>query len=192
MNIFVISRAGIAADAAELESALTRLRSFEEQACGSAARWLHSYALRQADGRFGLVCVFEADGVHTLERHAAHTALPAQEIVPVAFRVPVRPFAPTRVYLIRRRAFCTGADALDQHTAFARRIADEQMARQVSGLHTYAVHESDGTLGTFCLYQAIGPQALRDHAERSGLPVDAIVPVLGRIVFREEARSQVA
>jgi len=190
MQTHVVYRPGIAASAAEFDAALMRLRSFEEQAPMLPARWLHSYALREADGRFGLACVFEADSVPALERHAARIGLPAAEILPVTATVQVRSFAPTRVYLIRRRSFWPGAAELDRSAALSRRIGDEEMAREVSWLHSYAVRESDGTLGTVCLYQAVSPAALRDHARRCAMPADEIVPVLGRIVYRDDPRPQ--
>lgn len=192
MQIHVVLRPDIAASASELGAALMRLRSFENQAHAPSARWLHSYVLREADGRFGLACTFEADGVPAVERHAAQTGLPAAEVLPVVATLHVRAFAPTRVYLIRRRNFWSSAAALDRSAALSRRIGDEQMASEVSWLHSYAVRESDGTLGTVCLYQAVSPAALRDHARRCAMPADQIVAVLGRIVYRDDPRSQPA
>jgi hypothetical protein len=189
MQTHIVHRPGIAASAAELDAALTRLRIFEEAAM-PAARWLHSYASRQADDRFGLICVFEADGATALERHAELTGLPAAEILPVAALLRVQPFAPTKVHLVRRRSFWPSAAELDSSATVARRIADEEMAREVSWLHSYAVRESDGTLGTVCLYQAVSPAALREHARRCAMPADEIVPVLGRIVYRDDARPE--
>jgi hypothetical protein len=190
MQTYVVSRPGIADGAAALDAALMRLRAFEEEPHALQARWMHSYALRQADGRFGLACVFQADSVQTLERHAGLTELPAQEILPVAATVPVRPFAPTMVYLIRRRASWKTAAELSQSAAISRRVGDEDMPRQVRWLRTYAVHEHDGSLGTVCVYQAVSPEALREHAARVGMPADEITPVLGRIVFREDPTPQ--
>lgn len=190
MHTHVVHRPGIAAGAAELDAALTRLRSFEDRPSTLPARWMHSYALREPDGRFGLVCVFQSDSVQTLERHADLTELPAREILPVAATLLERPFAPTMVYLIRRRAFWKTAADLKQSAAFARRIGDEDMPRQVSWLRSYAVHEADGTLGTVCVYQAVSPEALREHAARVGMPADEITPVLGRIVFRDDPAPQ--
>jgi hypothetical protein len=186
MQTYLVRRVGIAADARELDAALTRLRSFEEQPSALPARWLHSFALREADGRFGLACVFEADGVQTLHRHADSIRLPASEVLRVTSTRVVRPFAPTMVYLIRRRNFWITPAELDRSNTASRRIADEEMARELSWLRSYAVREDDGTLGTVCLYQSVDPQALRKHAERVGMPADEITTVIGRIVFRDD------
>jgi hypothetical protein len=190
MQTYFVRRPAIAATAAQLSAALTRLRSFEDRPRALKARWIRSYALREADGRFGLACVFQSDGVRTLERHAEVTRVTAQEILPVTATVPVRPFAPTMVYLIRRRNVWKAAAEFERSAAISRRIGDEEMAREVSWLRTYAVTESDGTLGAVCIYQAVDAQALRKHAARVGMPADEIMPVIGRIVFREEAPEQ--
>ncbi|MFT3957217.1 MAG: DUF4242 domain-containing protein [Piscinibacter sp.] len=186
-HTYLVRRDSVAASASELDAALTRLRSLEEQAIADLdARWLHSYALREADGRFGLACVFRADTVATLRRHAMLADLPAREIVQVHSTQLLRRFAPTKVYLVRRHGIAADAAQFERRLATARRIADEDMPRQLSWLHSYVLHEDDGALGTACLYQAVDPGALREHALRAGLPADEITPVFGRVVFREE------
>lgn len=192
MHTYVVHRPGIGASAAELDAALTRLRAFEEKPHALQARWLHSYALRQPDSRFGLACVFQADSAQTLRQHAEQTQLSVQEILPVAATERVRPFVPTLVYLIRRRSFWPTAADLDRSAEVARRVGDEEMPRQVSWLRSYAVQEHDGTLGTLCLYQAVSPEALREHAARVGMPADEITPVVGRVVYRDDPKPQAA
>lgn len=188
MQIYLLRRRGVAAGAKKLAAALTRLRSLEEDSPALQARWLHSYALREVDGRFGLACVFQADGVRTLRQHAELARLPADEILPVT-SVQVRCFAPTMVYLIRRRnVWKTPAD-LDRSAEVSGRVSNDEMARQVSCLRTYAVREDGGALGSICLYQAVGPEALREHAARAVMPADEITPVIGRIVFREHLQT---
>jgi hypothetical protein len=141
--------------------------------------------LREAQGGFGLACVFEADDADALQRHAHSVQLPADEILRVDATVDVRPFAPALVHLVRRRRGWRTAAELDRAAALAGRMADEQMARQLSWLRSYAVVEADGSRGTWCLYQAVDADALAEHAARTGVPADEITPVLGRIVFRD-------
>jgi hypothetical protein len=184
---YVVRRPGIAADTHELSTALVRLRSFEESTSTLPARWLLSCALREADGRLGLACVFQADDARTLRRHAALTRLPAVEILPVAATLVVRALAPSRVYLVRRRGFWKTDAELAHSAAQARRVGDHEMPTRVCWLRSYAVREADGTLGTWCLYQSVDAQALMEHAARAGIPADEITPVLGCHVFRDDA-----
>lgn len=192
MQTYLVRRPGIAADASELGAALARLRAFEERPHSLPARWLRSYALREADGRFGLACVFQSGSVHTLERHAELIDVAAREILPVTATVPVRRLAFTMVYLIRRRHCWKNAADHDASAALSRQVGDEQAPRGVSWLRSYAVREHDGTLGTVCIYQAVGPEALRKHAVRVGLPADEITPVIGRVVYRDYPNEQPA
>lgn len=190
MQTYFVRRPGIASTGAELAAALTRLRAFEDESSALNARWMHSYALRETDGRFGLACVYEADSVQTLMLHAEQTRVRAQEILPVSATVFMRPFAPTMVYLIRRRNFCKTPADFERSPVVSRRIGDEEIAGDVRWLRTYGVKENDGTLGTVCIYQAVDSDALRQDATRVGIPADEIIPVLGRIVFREDTLRQ--
>ena len=58
----MVRRRGVAAGARELKAVLTRLQTFEDIPHVLPARWLHSYALREADGSCGLACAFDAAG----------------------------------------------------------------------------------------------------------------------------------
>ncbi|MGY4828172.1 nickel-binding protein [Sphaerotilaceae bacterium SBD11-9] len=189
MHTYFVRRAGIAANAAELDAALMRLRSFEETPHALPAQWLHSYVLLEPDGRFGLACVFQAEGAAPLVEHARRCRLPAREILSVAGLEIARTFAPALVHLVRRRKAWASMAELERSYASARRVGDEDMARQVIWLRSYAVREDDGSLGSVCLYQAIEPAALGEHAARAGVPADEIRPVMGRIVFLEPQRG---
>lgn len=189
MPSYLVRRPGIAANAYELDAALMRLRADAEQAGAAQAQWLHSYAVLEADGRLGLACVFRADSDALLRQHAAATRLPAAEIVALAQTLMGRPFAPSLVYLVRRRRAWAAAPDFERSAALARRVAAEQMPSQVVWLHSHVVREDDGTLGSVCLYQAVDAQVLAEHAARCAIPVEAITPVIGRIVFRNETLS---
>lgn len=190
MQLHVVRRAGIARSAAELDAALLRLRSFEEAQHALPASWLHSYALREPDGRFGLACVLQAEGAADLVEHARRCQLPAHEVLPVAVMQVERAFAPTFVHLVRRRrAWATPAE-FDRGVAAARHVAEDEMPREVSWLRSYTVREADGGLGSVCLYQGVDAEALARHARRAGLPADEVLPVLGRVVFREAQRER--
>jgi len=189
MHTSFLRRPGIAATVAGLEAALTRLRVHEETAAVPLARWQHSYALREAGGSFGLACLAAAESADAIRRHAECTAVSLAEQHPVVATLVERAFAPTRVFLIRRRSFWPTLAELDDTAAAARRVG-AQMATEVSWLRTYVVRENDGLLGTVCLYQSVAPEALVRHAARVGMPADEIVPVIDRIVYRPDPQEQ--
>ena len=195
MQTYVVRRHGVASTAAELDAALTRLRAFEESPGALIARWIRSYALREPDGRFGLACVFQADGVRALEQHAERTGVAAQAILPVVATAVMRPFAPTMVYLVRRHQFGSAAAGRGQHGPAAHHVDDDApTARSVRWLRTYAVQDADGSLGTVCIYRSADAATLSEHIACIGTPAAEITPVIGRIVFREDPplRSSIA
>jgi hypothetical protein len=166
VQTYLLRRPAVAATAHQLDVALMRLRAFEESPAARCARWLHSYALRDADGRLGLACLFEADSIDSLQWHARITELPPSEILAVERTLERRPFAPTGVHLVRRRRrWATAADA--------------ERACCEGCLRSYVVREDDHTLGCICLCR------FADLHATATAPADEITPVLGRVVCRE-------
>jgi len=63
------------------------------------------------------------------------------------------------------------------------------MADRVRWIRSYVVKESDGRLGTFCLYEARDPESIREHARCVGMPGDAIFPVVTTVVVRPDPQQ---
>jgi hypothetical protein len=86
--------------------------------------------------------------------------------------------------IIRRGGWRTGAE-LD--AAAARSTATgEQMADEIRWIRSYVLDEGAGGRGTVCIYEASGPEPIRAHAARAGLPVDEVVPVAATVVVRPD------
>ena len=90
MDTYVILRRGGWADGPELETAAARSTE-EGDKDDSGVRWIRSYVLAESDGRVDTVCIYQAESPEAIERHAAAADLPADEIIPVADTVVVRP-----------------------------------------------------------------------------------------------------
>jgi len=58
---------------------------------GSGVRWIRSYVLSEDSGELGTFCVYEGDSPETIRAHAEAAGLPADEIIPIADTVIVRP-----------------------------------------------------------------------------------------------------
>ena len=54
-------------------------------------RWIRSYVLEEDGGAVGTVCVYQATSPEAIREHASRADLPADEIIPVADTVLVRP-----------------------------------------------------------------------------------------------------
>jgi len=91
-----------------------------------------------------------------------------------------------QTYAILRRGGWRSPQDLQEAAARSRRVGEQEMSDQVRWIRSYALAEEDGTVGTVCVYQATGQEAIREHAGRAFLPVDEIVPVADTVVIRED------
>jgi hypothetical protein len=60
------------------------------------------------------------------------------------------------------------------------------MSDDIRWIRSYVIDEGDGRLGTVCIYEASSPEAIRDHAQRAGLPADEIIPVADTVIVRPD------
>jgi hypothetical protein len=91
MQTYVILRRSGWKTPEELEAAAIRSQRVGDEEMPDDVRWIRSYALAEEDGRVGTVCVYQATSPEAIRRHAERAELPADEIVPVADTVIVRP-----------------------------------------------------------------------------------------------------
>lgn len=97
-----------------------------------------------------------------------------------------------KTYVIRRRNAWKSAAELEMTASRSARIGNEEMPDEVRWIRSYVVEETDGTLGTVCIYLATGPEAIRDHAGRVGMPADEITPVANTVIVREDPVAEAA
>ena len=89
------------------------------------------------------------------------------------------------LYVIRRRGNWANADELE--TAAAKSTAEgEKMSDEVRWIRSYVVQEEDGRLGTVCIYEGVSPEAIRRHADNTGMSADEITPVVDTVIVRED------
>jgi hypothetical protein len=90
MQLYGIHRRNGWASPADLETAAGRSTE-EGDKEGSGVRWIRSYVLAEESGELGTFCVYEADSPEAIRAHAEAAGLPADEIIPIADTVIVRP-----------------------------------------------------------------------------------------------------
>jgi thiamine biosynthesis protein ThiC len=89
-------------------------------------------------------------------------------------------------YVILRRGGWRTPEDLQAAAARSTAVGDEQMPDDIRWIRSYVMAEDDGTLGTVCIYQASGPEAIRAHADVADLPVTEIIPVADTVVVRPD------
>jgi thiamine biosynthesis protein ThiC len=90
-----------------------------------------------------------------------------------------------KTYVILRRNGWANPD--DAQAAGARSsVEGEAMSDDIRWIRSYVLAESDGSIGTVCIYEANSEQALRDHTARAELHLDEIVEVADTVVVRPD------
>jgi Protein of unknown function (DUF4242) len=93
--------------------------------------------------------------------------------------------------IMRRRGWATRQE-LDEAGERSNRVREGEMAGEMRWVRSYFVREEDGMLGTICIYEADGPDAIREHARRADLPADEILPVSETVVVRPDPEPSAA
>jgi hypothetical protein len=88
-------------------------------------------------------------------------------------------------YVILRRSGWRTADDL-RVAAERSTVEGERMSDDVRWIRSYVTAETDGRVGTVCIYQASSPEAIRRHASAADLPVDEIVKVADTVLVRPD------
>ena len=95
-------------------------------------------------------------------------------------------------YVILRRSGWQSPAELQEAAARSSQVGDEEMADDIRWIRSYVLEEGGGTVGTVCVYQASSPAAIREHAERAGLPVDEIISVADTVIVRPDPEAAAA
>jgi thiamine biosynthesis protein ThiC len=90
-----------------------------------------------------------------------------------------------KTYAILRRNGWTSTAELEAAAARSTQRGEE-MSDDIRWIRSYVLDESDGTVGTVCIYEASSPEVIRKHAAAADLPVDEIIAVADTVVVRPD------
>ena len=86
--------------------------------------------------------------------------------------------------ILRRHGWATPADL---EAAAARSKAEgDKMSDDIRWIRSYVTAETDGSVGTVCIYQGSSPEKVREHARRAGLPADEVIEVADTVIVRPD------
>ena len=91
-----------------------------------------------------------------------------------------------KTYVIRREQVWQNGEELEATAARSKEVAESDFPEDISWIRSYVIAEPGGTLGTVCIYQASGPEAVREHAGRVDMPADEILEVADTVVIRPD------
>lgn len=95
-------------------------------------------------------------------------------------------------YVILRRGGWRSPEELQAAAARSGDVGDNEMSEDIRWIRSYVLAESDGGLGTVCIYQASSPEKIREHATRAGLPADEIIAVADTVLVRPDPQPAAA
>lgn len=90
------------------------------------------------------------------------------------------------LYMIRRREAWSTPAELEQAAARSTAVAESEFPDSISWIRSYVVEETDGGLGTVCIYEASDPEAVRSHAGKVGMPADEVLHIADTVVVRPD------
>ncbi len=91
-----------------------------------------------------------------------------------------------KTFVILRRSGWRSPEELQEAAKRSTAVGDGEMKDEVRWIRSYVMDEEGGSLGTVCIYEATGPEAIRRHASLADLPVNEIVPVADTVIVRPD------
>jgi hypothetical protein len=88
-------------------------------------------------------------------------------------------------YVILRRSGWRSPQELQAAAARSTSVGEE-MPDDIRWIRSYVLEEEGGSVGTVCIYQASSIEAVHEHAQRAGLPVDEVIAVADTVVIRPD------
>jgi len=91
MDTYAIRRRNAWKSPEELEQVAARSKEVADNDFPTDVRWIRSYVIAEEDGTLGSVCIYQATSPEAIRQHAHRVGMPADEILPVADTVVIRP-----------------------------------------------------------------------------------------------------
>jgi len=94
-----------------------------------------------------------------------------------------------QLYAIRRRSAWADAAELGIVAKKSAHVGDNEMPDRIRWIRSYVIAEPDGRFGTICIYEASDPAAIREHADKVGMPCDEIETIADTAVIRPDPKA---
>ena len=92
-------------------------------------------------------------------------------------------------YAILRRSGWESPGDLQEAAERSTKVGNEDMPDEVRWIRSYVLEEGGGSVGTVCIYQATGEDAIRKHGDLAQLPVDEVIPIADTVVVRPDPEA---
>jgi sporulation protein YlmC with PRC-barrel domain len=96
------------------------------------------------------------------------------------------------LYMIRRRTGWKTPEELQATAQRSKDVAEADFPQDIAWIRSYVISEEDGQLGTLCIYQASSEDAVRQHADKVGMPADEVRPIADTVIVRPDPEPAAA
>lgn len=93
------------------------------------------------------------------------------------------------LYVIRRPSAWANLEELQKAGQKSAQVGNDEMSDRVRWIRSYVVHEPDGRIGTFCIYEARDGESIREHARRVPMPGSDFYKVATTVLVREDPKE---
>jgi hypothetical protein len=90
------------------------------------------------------------------------------------------------LFMIRRRTAWKSPAELGEAAERSKQVASDQFPDEIRWIRSYVIAESDGSLGTVCIYEAASEDAVRRHADKVEMPADEVLPIADTVIVRPD------
>lgn len=90
MDLYVIRRPSAWASPQEVQAIGAKSAKIGNEQMSDRVRWIRSYVVKEADGRLGSFCIYEARDPESIHEHARRVGMPGDQIFPVLDTVIIR------------------------------------------------------------------------------------------------------
>jgi hypothetical protein len=97
-----------------------------------------------------------------------------------------------KTYAILRRSGWQSPAELEEAAGRSTKVGNEDMPDEVRWIRSYVLEEGGSSVGTVCIYQATGEDAIRKHGELADLPVDEVIPIADTVIVRPDPEPAAA
>ena len=94
-------------------------------------------------------------------------------------------------YVILRRSGWKSPAELEEAAGRSTK-AGEEMSDDIRWIRSYVLEEGGSAVGTVCIYQATGEDAIRKHGDLAQLPVDEVIPIADTVIVRPDPEPATA
>lgn len=94
-----------------------------------------------------------------------------------------------KTFAILRRSGWRSPEDLEKAAERSRNVGEGEMSDDIRWIRSYVLEEGGGSVGTVCIYQASGPEAIHEHASRADLPVDEVIEIADTVIVREDPKA---